>query len=228
MRAEIDVAGVVAALEAMHGQRHWHWWPDADPFEVIVGSILVQNTAWENVERALANLRGAGALQISVMGALDAEAFEALIRPSGQFRQKAKKLRAFLDLVNEHGGLETLVRLPAPELRAALLATWGIGPETADCILLYAARQPAIIIDAYLRRIFARLCLGPGPAASYTAWQAWLAGELPPGRDALSRFHAEVVQHCKRLCRKRRPLCGECALAATCSWPAADGPESER
>ncbi|MFN0095494.1 MAG: endonuclease III domain-containing protein [Dehalococcoidia bacterium] len=219
MHQAAEVADLVAALEAMHGRRHWHWWPDGDPFEVIVGAILVQNTAWTNVEHALRQLREAGALCHEAMARLSTGDLEALIRPSGQFRQKAKKLQAVLATTEAAGGLDRLLARPAPELRATLLATWGIGPETADCIVLYAARQPAVIVDAYLRRIFGRLGLGPSEAASYATWQAWLEPRLPRERDPLSRFHAEVVQHCKHLCRKANPRCSDCALARACTVP---------
>jgi endonuclease-3 related protein len=204
-------------MEEMHGQRTWHWWPDADPFEVIVGAILVQNTAWSNVERALDLLRAADALHPDAMAALSPEALEALVRPSGQYRQKAKKLRAFLALIEAHGGLDRLFALPQPELRATLLATWGIGPETADCIVLYAARLPTFIVDAYLIRLGTRLGIGPIQTTSYAAWQAYFESNLRPiDRDMWARFRAEIVLHCKFLCRLRAPKCLECTLLPHC------------
>jgi endonuclease-3 related protein len=221
---------VYQSLDRMHAWRGWHWWPDADPFEVSVGAILVQNTSWTNVERALDRLRAAGALSAPVMSALAQTELEELVRPSGQYRQKAKKLRAFLSLVERHGSLEALFALPADVLRQELLGTWGIGEETADAIAVYAARQPAFVIDAYTRRIFERLALGPSPAASYQAWQRFFATRLAesapaggvPGanglglRDFWARYHALVVLHAKHLCRKRAPRCDECELAACC------------
>lgn len=218
------LAQLYLALEGMHAWRGWHWWPDADPFEVIVGSILVQNTMWTNVERALDMLRSADALVPEAMAALTLAEIEALIRPSGQYRQKAKKLRAFLDTMDAHGGLETLLALPASELRRVLLTTWGIGPETADCIIVYAAGQPALVIDAYTQRLFSRLGLGPGATTDYAAWQRWFLANLPgaspryaePWRDFLARYHALIVMHCKHLCLKTRPKCGECTLLEQC------------
>ena len=171
MTPKPDAAPILAVhtqLEAMHAWRGWHWWPDADPFEVIAGSILVQNTNWGNVERAIAQLKAAEALTPEAMSTLADEALEEFVRPSGQYRQKTKKLRAFLALADSHGGLAPLLALPPGELRAILLATWGIGEETADCIVVYASRQPAFAIDAYTRRIFSRLGMGPSPAASST------------------------------------------------------------
>jgi endonuclease-3 related protein len=203
-------------LDAMHAWRGWHWWPDADPFEVIVGAILVQNTAWANVERALDRLRSAGALTLDAVAALPPEQLEELVRPSGQYRQKARKLLAFLALVNERGGLDRLLSLPPDILRPCLLATWGIGPETADCILLYAARQPAFIVDAYLIRLCTRLGIGPVHTADYDTWQRFFESALPAERDLYARFRAEIVLHCKYLCRKRSPKCDECTLRPRC------------
>jgi endonuclease-3 related protein len=204
-------------LVAMHEWRGWHWWPDADPFEVIVGCILVQNTSWTNVERAIERLQAADALTPAAMSALAPEVLEELIRPSGQYRQKAKKLRAFLSLAENEGGLDALLAIEPVELRAKLLATWGIGPESADAMVVYAARQPALVIDAYTMRLFARLGLGPD-STDYHTWQRWMAALLPHDRDLLARYHALIVMHCKHLCRKRAPKCGECSLAPSCGF----------
>lgn len=219
-----DVPGVLAALEAMHGGRPWHWRPGEAPFEVCVGAILVQNTAWANAERALDRLRQAGALDPAAMAALEPAELEALIRPAGQFRQKAKKLRAFLDLCRAAGGLNALLALPAADLRARLLQTWGIGPETADCILCYAAAREVMVVDAYTARLFRRLGLGP-EADSYDAWQRWLAAEAAAdprwrGAERLGRAHALIVLHAKHCCRKRAPRCGECLLRGRCAFSA--------
>lgn len=204
-------------LDAMHAWRGWHWWPDPDPFEVIVGCILVQNTSWTNVERALDSLRAAKVLAPEAMGVLAQEQLEDLVRSSGQYRQKAKKLRAFLELAAREGGLEALLGRHPAELRALLLSTWGIGPETADAILAYAARQPALVIDAYTIRLFRRLGLGP-EGNDYHDWQRWMAAFLPVDRDLLARYHALVVLQCKHLCRKRSPRCGDCALRRDCAF----------
>lgn len=217
----VTVLRVVAALERMHGDEHWHWTPGSDPFEVALGAILVQHTSWTNAERAIDRLREADALDPRRLSALSDDAVEELTRPSGQYRTKARKLRAFLDLVARHGSLDALLALPPDALREQLLATWGIGPETADAIVLYAAGYPAVVVDAYTRRLFSRLALGPSPDASYGEWQAWLADELPAGAPELARFHALVVLHAKRLCLARRPRCGECELAPRCPFAAA-------
>lgn len=214
-----DLLAVYDALLAMHGWRGWHWSPEADPFEVVVGAILVQNTAWTNVERALERLRAAGAMSPAAMGALGDEALEELVRPSGQYRQKARKLRAFLALAGRHGGLEGLLALPPPRLRGELLATWGIGPETADCIVCYAAAGQAFVVDAYTDRIFSRLGFEPQGGRTYGGWQELFVANLPQDAALWARYHALVVMHAKWLCRKQRPKCGECALAPRCTVP---------
>lgn len=219
-RASLPIPDVVAALERMHGGERWHWTPESDPFEVALGAILVQHTSWTNAERAIDRLREAGLLDPRRLSELPGEAVEELIRPSGQYRTKARKLRAFLDLIARHGSLHALLALPPEELRRQLLATWGIGPETADAIVLYAAGYPAVIVDAYTRRLFSRLAMGPAPDAPYPAWQTWLADALPAAAPELARFHALVVLHGKRLCLARRPRCGECELAPRCAFAA--------
>ena len=208
---------ILAALERMHGSEQWHWTAESDPFEVALGAILVQHTSWTNAERAIERLREARVLEPGRLAELPDEALEELIRPSGQYRAKASKLRAFLDLIARHGSLETLLALPPESLRGELLETWGIGEETADVIALYAAHQPAVVVDAYTRRLFSRIGLGPSPDDSYGAWQTYLAGELPGDAPALARFHALVVLHAKRLCLARRPRSGACELASHCA-----------
>lgn len=212
-------------LDAMHAWRGWHWWPDADPFEVCVGCILVQNTMWSNVERAIERLKAAGALTPPAMASLTSEQLEELIRPSGQYRQKARKLRAFLELAEGYGGFAELMAIEPVELRTVLLGCFGIGPETADAMLCYAARQPAFAADAYSMRLFSRLGMGPVESNDYHTWQRWvregLAAAAPDGwgqRDLLARYHALVVMHCKHLCTKNRPKCSECTLRPQCPY----------
>jgi endonuclease-3 related protein len=219
------VINVYHALEQMHDWRGWHWWPDADPFEVCVGCILVQNTMWSNVERAIERLKAAKVLSPSAMSALVPDELEELIRPSGQYRQKTLKLRAFLALAEEHGGFEALMRIEAGRLRTLLLGCFGIGPETADAMICYAARQPAFAADAYSMRLFSRLGLGPGESRDYHVWQRWILAQLqgahPDGldeRDLFARYHALIVMHCKHLCLKSRPKCGECMLLPDCPY----------
>lgn len=135
-----------------------HWWPAHTPFEVIVGAFLTQNTAWTNVERALANLRAANFLSLKALRHVPLPELELLIRPSGYFRQKAQRLKAFVAFLDRQhsGSLANLFAQPTNQLRKELLALNGIGPETADSILLYAGNHPVFVVDAYTRRILER------------------------------------------------------------------------
>ena len=141
--------------------RSWgpqHWWPAETPFEVILGAILTQNTSWTNVERALANLRAANSLTVEGIRGLAIGELEQLVRPSGYFRQKAQRLKDFVAFLDtQYGGsLESMFATPTPQLREELLAQKGIGPETADSILLYAGHHPIFVVDAYTRRVLER------------------------------------------------------------------------
>ena len=135
------------------------WWPATTPFEVCLGAILTQNTAWTNVEKALDAIRSRRLLSHRALHPLRVAVIARLIRPSGTFQVKARRVRAFLDfLESEYGGVaERMASSPAAALRAALLRVHGIGPETADCIVLYAAGLPSFVVDAYTRRVFGRL-----------------------------------------------------------------------
>ena len=194
----------------------WHWTDDTPPYDICLGSILVQHTAWTNVEKALANFRAAGIDSIEALHALDEETVAALIRPSGTPVVKARRLRAFTTLVTEHRGFEALFDRPPEELRHLLLSTYGIGPETADVICLYAARHPVVVHDAYTARLCRRLGTGP-EGNSYETWRAWLDATLPPSLTYRARNHAAIVVHCKETCRAK-PKCGECPLAEMCAY----------
>ncbi len=199
------------------------WWPGDSEFEIIAGAILTQSASWSNVERALANLKAAGLLSPKGIEALSESELAELIRPSGYYNAKARKLKAFVRLLGEcaRGDLERLLALPAAELRALLLATHGIGPETADSILLYAAGRPVFVIDAYTRRIFSRLGLSP-EIDSYASWQRQFSDSLPPDAKIFNEYHALIVRHGKDACRKR-PLCHACPLSAICPTGSAAG-----
>jgi endonuclease-3 related protein len=201
-------------LYAAYGPQRW--WPGETAVEVIVGAILTQSAAWTNVEKALSNLTAAGALSPEGLRALAEDQLAALIRPSGYFNDKARKLKAFVALLDERygGDLDRMLASPVDELRAALLATHGIGPETADSILLYAAGQPVFVIDAYTRRTFSRLGFLP-EGDSYHGWQRLFMRALPSDAPLFNEYHALIVRHGKEVCRKR-PLCARCPLAAVC------------
>jgi len=203
-------------LLAYYGPQHW--WPAETPFEVIIGAILTQSTAWRNVEQAIQNLKRAGALSPAELAARPESELAALIRPAGYFNAKARKIKAFVHhLMTVHGGrLESLFDQDVPSLRRELLGLHGIGPETADCIILYAAGQPSFVIDAYTRRILERLGLISNARADYTALQALFTSHLPRDTALYQEYHALLVRHGKELCR-RIPRCGNCPLAATCA-----------
>ncbi len=199
---------------------HLNWWPGETPFEVCVGAILTQNTAWRNVEKAIANLRAAEALAPEPLYALPEQRLSELIRPAGYFNVKARRLRSFLRLLVEEYGcdLAKLMRGDTSAVRARLLAVNGIGPETADCMLLYAADHLSFVIDAYTKRIFARhgWC---EPEADYHQLQAVCAAALsekplPERQDYWRDYHAQLVMVGKDFCRKNGAACERCPLRA--------------
>jgi endonuclease III related protein len=192
-----------------------HWWPATTPFEVIVGAILTQNTSWGNVERAIANLRAAVMLTPSAISAARMAKLAALVRPSGYFRQKAKKLKAFVRFLQlEYGGsLKRMFETPTEILREKLLSVHGIGPETADSILLYAGKHPVFVVDAYTHRIFGRHGITDGKP-EYESVRALVEAALPRDSQLFNEFHALVVNTGKNWCRKKEPRCAECPLAS--------------
>jgi len=189
------------------------WWPAKLPFEVIVGAILTQNTAWTNVKLALANLRRGHLLTPRAMARVPQAKLARLIRPSGYYRQKAKKLKAFLEfLEGEYGGsLKRMFATPTVELREELLAVHGIGPETADSILLYAGSHPIFVVDTYTRRLLARHSV-VSAEAKYDEVQQLFMRHLPSDQSHFNEYHALIVNVGKKWCRARAPRCGECPL----------------
>jgi endonuclease-3 related protein len=190
-----------------------HWWPAQTPFEVIVGAILTQSTAWGNVERAIANLRAARLLTPSTMLGISTPRLAALVRPSGYFRQKAKKLKAFVRFLQDGygGSLQRLFLTPTLELREKLLSVHGIGPETADSILLYAGNHPVFVVDAYTHRIFGRHGITDGKP-DYERVRALIETSIPTKPELFNEFHALIVNIGKNWCRKSTPRCEECPL----------------
>ncbi|HXJ87724.1 MAG TPA: endonuclease III domain-containing protein [Candidatus Binatia bacterium] len=153
---EDEIRNYYAALYDEWGAQHW--WPAETQFEVVLGAYLTQNTAWTNVERALANLRNAHLLSVDGIRTVELRRLQQLIRPSGYFRQKAARLKTFVRFLDKHygGSLEKLFSVPIEKVREELLALNGVGPETADSILLYAGNHPVFVVDAYTRRILER------------------------------------------------------------------------
>jgi len=189
-----------------------NWWPARSTFEVVVGAILTQSAAWVNVERAIRRLREAGVLQPAALHTLSPQRLATLVRPSGFFRVKTKRLRAFVrHLARRHGGdLRRLLLQPASALRAELLAIPGIGPETADSILLYAAGRPVFVVDAYTRRILSRHRIVP-PDVDYAGLQAVFMDNLPRDPALFNEYHALLVRVAKEYCRSQ-PRCEVCPL----------------
>jgi endonuclease-3 related protein len=192
------------------------WWPGQSPFEICMGAILVQNTAWTNVAKALAVLRERGLLSYAALHLLSAAEIAPLIRSAGCFNVKARRLRAFLDFLGEtYGGrVEAMRDADPPTLRRELLAVSGIGPETADSIALYAAGRPLFVVDAYTRRVFARLGLVDG-GESYDDLQRRFMEALPEDVALYNDYHAQIVLLAQDSCRAR-PACGACPLAEVC------------
>ena len=191
------------------------WWPAEDAFEVAVGAVLTQNTNWSNVERAIGNLRAAGVLSLEGILAMPADRLAELIRPSGYYNIKAGRLRSLCAFLAEAGGLERLAQRPLDEARRALLSVKGVGPETADDILLYAMDQPVFVIDAYTRRLLARQGLARG-SEPYEELRRGFEVALPADVALFRQYHALIVEHAKAACRKR-PACGTCHLEGRCA-----------
>jgi endonuclease-3 related protein len=190
-------AGILRAiyqkLSAHYGPQRW--WPADSPFEVCLGAILTQNTNWQNVERAIANLRSSGKLSFQALYLTPIAELKELIRPAGFFNVKAKRLRNFLEFLHSscRGDLQALSRKPWPLARAELLAVNGIGHETADSILLYALGKPVFVIDAYTKRLLIRHGFQK-ETESYAGMQELFMTLLPPDVELFNEYHALIVQ----------------------------------
>jgi endonuclease III related protein len=219
MNASFAYREIYEKLFSAYGPRRW--WPGDSAFEVMVGAVLTQNTAWINVEKAIVNLKRARLLSARAIVEAHPRRVANLIRPSGYFNVKAKRLRALCRWIVAEGGLKRLAAMSTEELRGALLAVHGIGPETADDILLYAFERPVFVIDAYTRRVFARLGAIEG-LEPYEMLRC--AFEMSLGEDVplYNEYHALIVRHGKETCRKT-PLCHGCCLATVCFSCSADG-----
>jgi len=229
-------------LYAAFGRQHW--WPARTRFEVIVGAYLTQNTAWTNVENAMRKLRSAGVLNLDGIRNLSLERLETLVRPAGYFRQKAQRLKTFVAFVDENygGSLRRMFAQPTAKLREELLSLNGVGPETADSILLYAGQHPVFVVDAYTRRVLHRHGILPA-IADYEDIRELFERALnnkdlnatcpekieaipvqPHPPSAMSRakrssvaqiyndMHGLIVQTGKHFCFKRNPACPTCPL----------------
>ncbi|MGD0457569.1 MAG: endonuclease III domain-containing protein [Terriglobia bacterium] len=223
-----------SVLRARFGPQQW--WPARTRLEVILGAILTQNTTWHNATLALCNLRKSGLLSWQALRHACLSGLEACVRPSGFYRQKARTIRDFVDwLSREHAGsLDRLFSLSTDELRRRLLDLRGLGPETADAIILYATQRPLFVADAYTRRVLARHGF-VSDAADYHQTQEFLHAHLPPDTSLFNEFHALLVAVGKKHCKPQSPRCAGCPLeeflpqggaaqrlaqapAGTCSW----------
>jgi endonuclease-3 related protein len=198
-----------------------HWWPGDTPFEVMVGAVLTQNTAWSNVEKAIANLKQARALSLNKIAAMPAATLAQLIRPAGYFNVKAIRLHNFCRWLQQQGGVRAVARRDDDGLRHGLLSVNGVGPETADDMVLYAFERPVFVIDAYTRRLFARLGLVAGDEGYETLrhlFEAELGKKIKQREEQITlynEYHALIVIHAKDVCRKK-PRCDECCLRRQC------------
>ena len=206
------------SLLACYGPQHW--WPGDSPFEIMVGAILTQNTAWSNVEKAIANLAGRHRLDPTAIIAARRDQLATWLRPSGYFNVKAERLRNFCRWYVQAGGYDRLRRYGTGRLRAALLEVNGIGRETADDMLLYAFRRAVFVIDAYTRRLFSRLGLCRGDE-DYDRLRLAIERQLGPDIARYNEFHALIVRHAKDICRVR-PRCQDCVLRPRCRYFRAD------
>lgn len=184
-----------------------HWWPAETPFEVAVGAILTQNTNWQNVERAISNLKEKELLDPESLHSIDINSLASLIRPAGYYNVKAKRLKAFLDfLIRDFGGkMENMASLEVDDLRERLLNIDGIGPETADSILLYALNKPVFVVDVYTKRVLIRHGI-INSNADYEEIQSLFHQSLKRDISLYNEFHALFVKLGKTFC-KPEPLC---------------------
>ena len=213
----LSLPDLYSRLFAAYGEQRW--WPGETPFEVMVGAILTQNTAWSNVERAISALKEADALTPVALRTCPHDDLASLIRPSGYFNAKARKLRILGEFLGRHE--DDIAAIYAskslPDLREELLSLHGVGPETADSMLLYAGNLPIFVIDAYTIRVLSRLgIIDSDSRLSYEDAQAMFHEALPTDVGLFNEYHALFVAHGKDICRARQPLCDSCPLLDEC------------
>lgn len=209
-----DVRDVFDRLAVRYGPRHW--WPAETRFEVIVGALLMQQTAWRNVEAAIGNLKRAGLLSPAAIAGAAVPEIRRHVRIAGLYRSKPRRLKRFcLRLMDFGGDLDAFFDRPMAAVREDLLAQEGVGPETADSILLYASKTSTFLVDAYTVRIARRL--GWIDTDRYGAVKAWFEGRLPRDLRLYREFHALLVRHAVTTCRPR-PKCGECPVNEMCAY----------
>jgi len=201
--------------------RHYgpqHWWPAETAFEAIVGALLMQQTAWRNVEVAIGNLRRARILEVRALAEAPVSVIRRQVRIAGLYRTKPARLRAFCrHLLDRSGGdLTRYFARPTEVVRADLLAQDGVGPETADSILLYAGGHPVFVVDAYTERIGRRI--GLFRTGEYRAIQRYFEQHVPRDLATYQEYHALLVRHAKTLCRRTNPACPQCPVQSLCDF----------
>ncbi len=211
---------VYGSLLEYHGPQDW--WPASDAFEVIVGALLVQRTSWASVEDAIGLLRRHKLLSPEELYRAPLELIETCIRSVGFYRTKAARVRALAGFVMDEGGIAAFERVDTPALRRTLLGLEGVGPETADAILLYAFDRPAVVVDEYLRRLVKRLSAA---ATRDTDLRRWVSRDLAGDVGRLNELHALVVAHGRETC-SRIPSCSECVLLTACRTGIAGGSDA--
>jgi endonuclease-3 related protein len=190
-----------------------HWWPGDSRLEIIVGAILTQNTAWASVEKAIKNLKKKRLLTVRKLCRISEKKLSGLIKPAGYYNIKSQRIKNFLTFLNlkYKGNLSAMFRVRTPILREELLGIKGIGPETADSILLYAGEKPVFVIDAYTKRIFSRHKY-IYKDAGYAEVQNLFLKNLPLSTKLFNEFHALIVELGKNLCKSKKPLCNICPM----------------
>jgi endonuclease-3 related protein len=190
-----------------------HWWPGKTPLEIAIGAILTQNTNWGNVEKAIDNLKKQNALSARVIHKMPVRLLSELIRPTGYFNIKAKRLKSFIDfLMNDyHGSMKKMKNEYLYLLREKLLSINGIGPETADSIILYALEKPVFVIDTYTKRVLSRHGI-MNHEKSYDEFQELFYSALEKDVKLFNEYHALFVRVGKTFCKKKKPLCELCPL----------------
>lgn len=206
-----QLASMYEQLFGYFGQQDW--WPGDSPFEVMVGAVLTQNTNWKNVEKAIDNLKRAGLLSYERMSELPIDLLAEYIRPAGYFNVKAGRLKNLFALIKEEfgGNVDLMLNSETESLRHFLLTVKGIGPETADSILLYAAGQPVFVVDAYTYRVLVRHNLIPEDFG-YEDIQQFFMDNLELNTKLFNEFHALLVCVGKEFCKKTKPRCAGCPL----------------
>lgn len=220
-RRQLDA--IYRALLEQHGEQQW--WPTASEddetqrLEICLGAILTQNTAWRGAAAALERLAAADCMSCEALLDCPHDVLADIVRPSGHYRVKARKLQSFAQVVVDEyrGSVDALLDGDADEVRERLLEIWGIGPETADAITLYAARQPTFVVDAYSYRLFERLDLAPGER-KYETYRQFFMARVGADVWRLNEWHALIVRHGQQVCRRSDPRCDECVLLKRCPF----------